>query len=101
MPGGCGDHLRQRNQALKCLRSRQHEAFLPVRQLLHAVGNAYGQFSAADRAFTGVFFCVQRAQAEMAFPVAVIMVFAFFWEEFDGSHQPLSRLYRRLQPFIG
>ena len=68
----------------------QQEVLVPVSQLFNPVKYACGQFSAADRTYAVVFPGLGGTEAEMAFPVAVKMIFALLRKEFNGAFKALA-----------
>ena len=100
-PCGSGDHLRQRDQALKGLSSLRQEALRPVGQLADPVGNAHGHPLFAYRTDPSMALRLQRTHADMAFPVAVKMVLSLLGKKLDGAGQSVPRFHRSLKPRIG
>ena len=96
-----GDHFRKGYQVLIRPAARQPEGFLAVGQLFDPVKHTCGQLSAAHRAYTVILPGLGRTQAQVAFAVAVKMVFTLLREKLDGSGQPLASLDRAVKPFIG
>ena len=54
--------------------------------------HADGQLTPADGAYPAVTLRLCGTQAEVAVPVAVVMVFSLFWEELDGPREALPGL---------
>ena len=95
------DHLPQGHQALKGLRSGTDKALGPVRQLLDPVEDPDRQLLPADGAAPLILLRFLRLQAEVAFSVAVVVVFSLLREKFHRSLQALSPLKGPVQPLIG
>ena len=100
-PHGGGNDLAQGHQIFKWTSLGQQEIFVPVGQLFNPVKYACGQFSAADRTYAVIFPGLGGTEAEMAFPVAVKMIFALFRKEFNGPPKALAPLNGAVEPCIG
>ena len=100
-PGGSGDHLRQRDQALKGLSSLRQEALRPVSQLIDPVGDAHGHLLFTYRTDPSMALRLQRTHADMAFPVAIKMVLSLLRKKLNGAGQSVPRFHRSLKPRIG
>ena len=90
--------LRQRGKAFEWVCARRTGVLVPVCELFHPMLHADGQLTPADGAYPAVALRLCGTQAEVAVPVAVVMVFSLFWEELDGPREappPVCRAWER------
>src|SRR3990172_10890960 len=87
-----GDDLRKGNDGSKSRRTSRFEPVVPVRELLHPVHHAHGDFPAARGTKVIMVYRLFWREGHAAGAVSVVMVFPFLRKELYGAEKSLFRL---------